>query len=107
MQFVSGQFGRLNYMAARLESDGDWRVVLDTLSKFLVPFLVLGLTWQYNQTQKLEERIYQLQATSVTENKLQVTKQEIISFVDTRIGDLNNKMDLILKQMELTQRYGK
>lgn len=85
--------------------DGGWKIVVDTISKFLIPFLVLGLTWQYNQVQKLEERIYQLQATAVTEQKLQTTKQEIISFVDTRIGDLNNKMDIILKQLELQQRF--
>jgi hypothetical protein len=67
----------------------------------------LGITWQHNQVNKLEERMYQLQATAVTEQKLQTTKQEIISFVDTRIGDLNNKLDLLLKQMELQQRYNK
>ena len=87
--------------------DGGWKIVMDTISKFLIPFLVLGITWQQGQVQKLEERIYQLQATTVTETKLQTTKQEIISFVDTRIGDLNNKMDLILKQMELQQKYNK
>ena len=85
--------------------DGGWKIVVDTISKFLIPFLVLGLTWQQSQVQKLEERIYHLQATAVTEQKLQTTKQEIISFVDTRIGDLNNKMDIILKQLELQQRY--
>jgi hypothetical protein len=89
------------------ENDGGWRIVVDTISKFLIPFLILGITWQHNQVNKLEERMYQLQATAVTEQKLQTTKQEIISFVDTRIGDLNNKMDLILKQMELQQRYSK
>lgn len=81
--------------------------MVDTVSKFLMPFLVLGITWQQAQVQKLEDRVYSLQANSVTEAKLQNTKQEIISFVDTRIGDLNNKMDLILKQMELQQKYGK
>ena len=89
------------------ENEGGWKVFVDTISKFLIPFLILGITWQHNQVNKLEERIYQLQATAVTEQKLQNTKQEIISFVDTRIGDLNNKMDLILKQMELQQRYSK
>jgi hypothetical protein len=89
------------------ENDGGWKIVVDTISKFLIPFLLLGITWQHNQVNKLEERMYQLQATAVTEQKLQTTKQEIISFVDTRIGDLNNKMDLILKQMELQQRYNK
>ena len=89
------------------ENDGGWKIVVDTISKFLIPFLLLGITWQHNQVNKLEERMYQLQATAVTEQKLQTTKQEIISFVDTRIGDLNNKMDLILKQMELQQRYSK
>jgi hypothetical protein len=87
------------------ENNDGWKVFVDTISKFLIPFLVLGITWQQNQMQRLEERIYMLQADSVTEAKLQTTKQEIISFVDTRIGDLNNKMDLILKQMELQQRY--
>ena len=86
-------------------SDDGWKIFIDTISKFLIPFLVLGLTWQQNQMQRLEERIYQIQSVSVTEAKLQTTKLEIISFVDTRIGDLNNKMDLILRQMELQQRY--
>lgn len=86
-------------------SDESWKLVMDTIGKFLIPFLVLGITWQQNQIVKLEDRIYELQATSVTENKLLTTKQEIISFVDTRIGDINNKMDLILKQMELQQKY--
>jgi|TARA_R110000782_G_scaffold77984_1_gene154397 hypothetical protein len=92
----------------RNNGDGEgWKIVMETISKFLMPFLVLGITWQQGQVQKLEERIYQLQASSVTETKLQSTKLEIISFVDTRIGDLNNKMDLILKQMELQQKYSK
>ncbi len=82
-----------------------WKVFIDTISKFLIPFLVLGITWQQNQMQRLEDRIYQLQSVSVTEAKLQTTKLGIISLVDTRIGDLNNEMDLILKQMELQQRY--
>lgn len=91
-------------MATERGDDG-WKVVIDTVSKFLIPFVVLGLTWQHNQVVKLEERLYLLQATAVTEQKLTNTKQEIIQFVDTRIGDLNNKMDIILKQLELQQRY--
>lgn len=92
-------------MTTNRNSEEGWKVFVDTISKFLIPFLVLGITWQQGQVSKLEERIYQLQATSVTESKLLTTKQEIISFVDTRIGDINNKMDLILKQMEMQQKY--
>lgn len=92
---------------AQSNEEAGWKVALDTISKFLMPFLILGITWQQGQMDKLEERVYQLQATSVTEQKLATTKQEIISFVDTRISDLNNKMDLILKQMELQQKYSK
>jgi Tfp pilus assembly protein PilO len=85
--------------------EAGWKIVMDTISKFLIPFLILGVTWQYNQVSRLEERVYQLQATAVTEQKLQTTKQEIISFVDIRISDVNTKLDLLLKQMELQQRY--
>lgn len=87
--------------------EAGWKIVMDTISKFLIPFLILGVTWQYNQVSRLEERVYQLQATAVTEQKLQTTKQEIISFVDVRIGDVNNKLDLLLKQMELQQKYNR
>lgn len=92
-------------MTTRNNGDEGWKLVFDTISKFLIPFALVWLTWQQGQMSKLEERIYQLQATSVTESKLLSTKQEIISFVDTRIGDINNKMDLILKQMEIQQKY--
>lgn len=87
------------------EKDDGWKVMVDTIGKFLIPFLVLGITWQHSRMQVLEERVYQLQATSVTEQKLLTTKQDIISFVDTRIGDINNKMDLILNQIELQTKY--
>lgn len=91
----------------RQQDNEGWKVMVDTISKFLIPFLVLGITWQQSQVQRLEDRIYALQATSVTEAKLQNTKQEIIAFVDTRIGDLHNKLDLVLRQMELQQKYNK
>lgn len=90
---------------ATVKTEAGWKDMMDMVGKFVIPILVAWISWQQGQMTKLEERIYQLQATSVTESKLLTTKQEIISFLDTRIGDVNNKMDLILKQMELQQKY--
>jgi hypothetical protein len=86
-------------------SDDQWKTVLDTISKFMLPFVLLALGWSYSYLNKLEDRIYLLQSTAVTEQKLSQTESRIMSYLDVRLSDLNTKLELILKQMELQSRY--
>lgn len=92
-------------MTAMAHNDEQWKTVTDTIGKFLMPFVVVALGWGYQYVNKLEERIYLLQSTAVTEQKLQSTEQRIMSYLDVRLGDLNTKLELILKQIELQSRY--
>ncbi|MNY38626.1 hypothetical protein D3C86_1732640 [compost metagenome] len=92
-------------MTTQNRSEDQWKTVLDTVSKFMLPFVLLALGWGYSFINKLEERIYVLQSTAVTEQKLSQTESRIMSYLDVRMGDLNTKLELILKQMELQARY--
>jgi len=92
-------------MTIRNHSEDQWKTVLDTVSKFMLPFVLLALGWSYNYLNKLEERIYLLQSTAVTEQKLSQTESRIMSYLDVRLGDLNTKLELISKQIELQSRY--
>lgn len=88
----------------RVTEEG-WKTVLDTVSKFLIPFALVVVGWMYQYMDKLEERIYTLQSTSVSEQKLQATEQRIMNYLDTRLGDISNQLQLIIKQNELQRQY--
>lgn len=92
-------------MTARAHNDEQWKTVTDTIGKFLMPFVVVALGWGYQYVNKLEERIYALQSNSVSEQKLQSTEQRIMSYLDTRLGDISNQLQLIIKQNELQRQY--
>lgn len=82
-----------------------WKTVVDTLGKFMLPFVLVALGWMYSYLDKLEGRIYTLQANSVSEQKLQATEQRIMNYLDTRLGDISNQLQLIIKQNELQRQY--
>ena len=77
----------------------------DFIVKLSIPLIVAALGWGFSYINKLEERIYNLQATAVTDQKLQQTEARIMSYLDVRLGDLSTKMELIIKQNEAYRYY--
>lgn len=94
-------------MTAQNRSDEGWKQALDVLNKFLMPFIIVVLGWGYTYMNKLEERVYVLQSTAVTEQKLAQTESRIMNYLDIRLSDLNSKLDLIIKGQELQDRYNR
>ncbi len=67
----------------------------------LLPLVMTGLVGVIGWISKLEERQYVLQREAVTEQKLDVTKTRIVSYIDIRMKDLDNKMNLMIRQLEM------
>lgn len=67
----------------------------------LLPLVMTGLVGVIGWISKLEERQYVLQREAVTEQKLDVTKTRIVSYIDIRMKDLDNKMKLMIRQLEM------
>ena len=67
----------------------------------LLPLVMTGLIGVIGWIGKLEERQYALQREAVTEQKLGSTETRIMSYIDIRMKDLDNKMNLMIRQLEM------
>lgn len=75
--------------------------MLDFASKFMIPLMVAFIGWQQNEISKLDERIYVIQKEAVSEQKLQQTETRILSYIDNRLADLSNKVELSNQYLHL------
>lgn len=75
--------------------------LLDLASKFLMPFILTFVTWNFTEMGKLEDRVYQLQREAVTEQKLSEVEKRLTTYMDVRISDLSMKQDMTNKYLEL------
>jgi hypothetical protein len=67
----------------------------------LLPLVMAAILGMVGWISKLEERQYTLQREAVTEQKLGSTETRIMNYIDIRMKDLDNKMNLIIRQLEL------
>lgn len=74
----------------------------------LSTLLTIVMAWAgYQQTaiNKLDQRVYELQATAVTEGKMQAMEQRITSYVDKSVQSLSANQAVTNKYLEiLTER---
>lgn len=81
-----------------MAQDGEMSVVgralLDFSSKWMLPFVLAFLSWQYTEINKLEDRVNTLQRDSVTHQVLQVTENRMTSLLDLRIRDVSEKQEI-------------
>lgn len=78
-----------------------------TLQNALISLLFLICGWLYNSNVKLEERIYSMQTNAMTVTAAQQMEDRIGRNIDTRFGDLSNRLDLILRLIQSQQGSGK
>jgi hypothetical protein len=67
----------------------------------LLPLVMVALMGMLGWMSKLEERQYALQREAVTEQKLGATENRIMSYMDVRMKDMDNKLNLMIRQLEL------
>ena len=67
----------------------------------LLPLVMLAIAGMVGWLSKLEERQYDLQREAVTEQKLGATENRIMNYMDVRMKDMDNKLNLMIRQLEL------
>ena len=67
----------------------------------LLPLVMVALMGMVGWMSRLEERQYDLQREAVTEQKLGATENRIMSYMDVRMKDMDNKLNLMIRQLEL------
>lgn len=80
---------------------------IEMLRNVLTGLLYLIAAWQYNVNTKLEERIYAMQTSAMTVAAAQQMEDRIGRNIDTRFGDLSNRLDLILRLIQSQQGGGR
>lgn len=71
---------------------------------FLIPLVFLMLSFITAWLHKVDDRMYALQQSAVTDSKLDTTERRIVNYLDTRLVDLNSKMDIVIRHLEMSQR---
>lgn len=76
----------------------------ETLKSALIGILFLIVGWIWNGQQRIEDKLYQINATAMTETKAQSLEDRISRSIDVRFSDLSNRLDLILKLVQAQQQ---
>lgn len=72
----------------------------ETVKSALIALLFLVAGWNYNSTQKLEERLYTMQSTAMTQASASQLEERISRSIEVRFSDLSSRLDLLLKLVQ-------
>ena len=78
------------------------KALLDFSSKWMLPFVLAFVSWQYTEISKLEDRVGVLQREAVTHTELQVSENRMAGLLDLRIKSLADQQQITndyLKQL--------
>lgn len=89
-------------------SDQENKRLVSILERMAVGALFLICTWQWNALGKLEERVYQLQASTFTSESARILEERLTKQIDAiRLdvknetnalrNEMNSKLDLLIK----------
>jgi hypothetical protein len=85
-------------MAENGEMSTVGKALLDFSSKWMLPFVLAFVSWQYTEISKLEDRVGALQREAVTHSELQLTESRMVGLLDLRIKNLAD-------QQKVTNEY--
>lgn len=75
--------------------------IVNFAQKWILPFVIVFLTWQHNNQIDLERRINLLEKEAVTQTALQITEKRWAAYVDVRIADLASKQDQANRYLQI------
>lgn len=81
-------------MAENGEMSAAGKSLLDFSSKWMLPFVLAFLSWQYTEISKLEDRVILLQREAVTHTELQVSENRMVGLMDVRIKGMTETQDV-------------
>lgn len=87
-------------MATANDTSGMIKSVLGYIAGALLMICVGVVGYQQSQIGKLDDRIYALQATTVTEDKLNTAINRLSAEIDTKITGIKNEQQVTNKWLE-------
>jgi hypothetical protein len=85
-------------------SNNDQSKAYETVKSALIALLFLIAGWSYNSIQKLEERLYTIQSTAMTQASAQQLEDRLSRSIEVRFNDLGNRLDLILQLVRASDK---
>lgn len=77
------------------------KALLDFSSKWILPFILAFVSWQFTEIRNLNDRVTSLQRDSVSHATLQITKQEIFGYMDVRMTDVLARQEQANKYLQI------
>lgn len=73
---------------------------IDTMKNVLQALCLILIGWMYNAHDKLEDRVYSMQASAMTTAAAQQMEDRINRTLEVRISDLVSRLDVLLKLVQ-------
>lgn len=80
--------------------NGALKSILNFVMGALLAIVMAWAGMLQTQIKTLDERMYTMKSEMVTDAKLQTMKSEIMSYIDTRIGDVASKQEITIRMIE-------
>lgn len=77
------------------------KALLDFSSKWMLPFVLAFVSWQYTEISKLEDRVSALQKESVSHTELQLSESRMVGLLDLRIKALSDNQETTNKYLRV------
>lgn len=78
-------------------SESNTAKAYETVKSALIALLFLIAGWSYNSIQRLEERLYAMQSSTMTQASAQQMEDRISRSIEVRFSDLSSRLDLLLQ----------
>lgn len=77
------------------------KALLDFSSKWMLPFVLAFVSWQYTEISNLERRVNDLQRDAVTHTELQMSESRMVNLLDLRVRAFSEKQDNTNKFLQI------
>lgn len=71
------------------------------VKQFFLPISIAVMLAMGGWVSKLEDRLLDLQREAVTKQQMDTVEGRLTSYMDVRLGDLDNKLQLVISQQSL------
>lgn len=72
----------------------------ETVKSALIGLLFVLLGWQYNSFQHLEERVFNISTTTMTQAAGMQMEDRLNRSMETKFSEMNSRLDLILRLVQ-------
>jgi len=72
----------------------------ETIKSALIGLLFVLLGWQYSSFQKLEDRVFTISTTTMTQDAGRLMEERLNRSMETKFSEMYSRLDLILRLVQ-------